>query len=87
MAYKARLSGNNAAEFERRLRSALKASITNHLDAMTLTQHLKVLGHLFSVDCSDQEIIAIAMVEFIVSPACSSITGLTFDLSGGQAPY
>jgi NAD(P)-dependent dehydrogenase (short-subunit alcohol dehydrogenase family) len=29
----------------------------------------------------------VAMVEFIVSPACSFTTGFTFDLSGGRATY
>jgi 2-dehydro-3-deoxy-L-rhamnonate dehydrogenase (NAD+) len=29
----------------------------------------------------------VAMVEFIVSPACSYTTGFTFDLSGGRATY
>ncbi len=29
----------------------------------------------------------VAMVEFVVSPACSFTTGFTFDLSGGRATY
>ena len=29
----------------------------------------------------------VALVEFIVSPACSFTTGFTFDLSGGRATY
>jgi 3-oxoacyl-[acyl-carrier protein] reductase len=29
----------------------------------------------------------VAMVEFIVSPACSFTTGFTFDLTGGRATY
>jgi 3-oxoacyl-[acyl-carrier protein] reductase len=29
----------------------------------------------------------VAMVEFIVSPACSFTTGFTFDLTGGRAVY
>jgi NAD(P)-dependent dehydrogenase (short-subunit alcohol dehydrogenase family) len=36
--------------------------------------------------CGTMEEVA-AMVEFIVSPACSFTTGFTFDLSGGRATY
>jgi len=59
---------------------------TPMVDAMPVEQVKYMTDKIPAGRCGSLDEL-VAMVEFIVSPACSFTTGFTFDLSGGRATY